>query len=185
MTNSSIQITSGNFRGRKIIVPSIAHPMGSREKLALFNTLGLNIKNKSVLDIFAGSGALGIEALSRGAKHCIFVEKNRKAAKIISKNLQTLNLTDKAEVFPFSAEKFINLPDFKQIKFDYTLVDPPYQESQLFSAELLKALFAATNSGMVLSHPATFDPFCFGTEPFSTKKYAAACLSFYQKNTSD
>ena len=90
-----MQIISGIYKNKKILSPldSRTHPMGSREKLALFNSLTSLLPNNSfiglsVLDVFAGTGALGLEALSRGAKNVIFVEKSREIAKILAKNIK-------------------------------------------------------------------------------------------------
>ena len=86
-----VTVTSGKYRGRRILTPGLGtHPMGSREKLALFNMLTGKIEGATVLDAFAGSGALGIEALSRGAFKVIFVDNSKKATEVISKNLDTL-----------------------------------------------------------------------------------------------
>ena len=78
----NIKITSGKFRGRVIKSPNsrLTHPMGAREKLALFNMINDFLPGAQVLDAFAGSGALGIEAISRGAKSAAFIEKNAKFA---------------------------------------------------------------------------------------------------------
>ena len=80
----NLRITSGNYRGRKIATPGgKTHPMGERERLALFNMIGPFIPEAMVLDAFSGSGALGIEALSRGAKHVVFVDIDKKAFETI------------------------------------------------------------------------------------------------------
>ncbi len=89
----NLRVLAGEFKGRKIASPndSRTHPMGAREKLALFNMVA--VENRAVLDLYAGTGALGIEALSRGAKEVIFVEKAPAVAKIISENLQNLGVS--------------------------------------------------------------------------------------------
>ena len=81
----NIKITSGKYRGRTIKSPNskLTHPMGAREKLAMFNMISEYLSGAVVLDVYAGSGALGIEALSRGASYAMFVEKNPRTAGII------------------------------------------------------------------------------------------------------
>ena len=93
-----MKIISGLYKNRELLSPnsSKTHPMGSREKLALFNMLGFYLKNAEVLDAFSGSGALGLEALSRGAKKVIFVEKSPKVARIIKENCKTLKISPEA-----------------------------------------------------------------------------------------
>lgn len=178
---TQIRITSGSLKGRKLTVPAPSHPMGSREKIALFNTLGSSVYNKLFLDLFAGSGALGIEALSRGANFCVFVEKDRSAAKIITKNLQDLGLFDKALVITSSAEKFISSDTFLKAHFDFILADPPYSNFSQLSPDFFQIL-TQSSSMFVLSHPATFNPQIFGLSPLTTKKYAGAKLSFFTNN---
>ena len=85
----NIKITSGKYRGRTIKSPNskLTHPMGAREKLAMFNMISEYLSGAVVLDVYAGSGALGIEALSRGASYAMFVEKNPQIAQVIRRNL--------------------------------------------------------------------------------------------------
>lgn len=88
-----VRITSGEFRGRKIETPGDGtHPMGERERLALFNMIAERLPGAMVLDAFSGSGALGIEALSRGARGAVFVDASRKAVGCIRSNLSLLGL---------------------------------------------------------------------------------------------
>ena len=84
-----MQIISGRFKHQTIKSPNdtLTHPMGSREKMALFNMLTGEITGKNVLDVFAGTGALGLEALSLGAKSVVFIEKSPKIAKILKEKL--------------------------------------------------------------------------------------------------
>ena len=96
----NIKITSGKYRGRSIKSPNsrLTHPMGAREKLALFNMISEYLPGAIVLDAYAGSGALGIEALSRGANYVMFIEKNPHIAGVIRKNLAELGLAKQASV---------------------------------------------------------------------------------------
>ena len=88
-----VRITSGRFKGRKIATPGgETHPMGERERLALFNMISEHLPGAMVLDVFAGSGALGIEALSRGAGKVVFVDSSQKATRCIRGNLLSLDI---------------------------------------------------------------------------------------------
>ncbi|MBR3269740.1 RsmD family RNA methyltransferase [Candidatus Saccharibacteria bacterium] len=167
-----IAVISGKFKGRKISTPGGAtHPMGSREKLALFNMV--SVEGFSVLDAFAGSGALGIEALSRGATSVTFVEKNSKAVEIIRENLQSLGVSEEAKIIKSS------VLDAELSEFDVILADPPYNNFDLTEVEsLIKSL--KDGGIMVLSHPGEA-PVLQGLELLKTHQYAAAHLSVYAK----
>ena len=124
----TIRITSGKLRGRSIKSPNsrLAHPMGSREKLALFNMIAEDLPQARVLDAFAGSGALGIEALSRGVKEVVFIEKVPKIARVISENIKSLDLLNKVEVFVGDVDNYVTSESF-----DVIIADPPYDSFQI------------------------------------------------------
>ena len=170
------KITSGKYRGRKILTPGgNTHPMGSREKLALFNMLGGKIKGALVLDAFAGSGALGIEALSLGAEEVVFIEKSAAASDIIKKNLKTLGIGDEAKIIQKTVSHIA--PELAQ--FDVILADPPYDKFDL--SEVLSLMPLLKDEGiMILSHPDT-PPVLPGLILEKTRQYASAHISFYQK----
>ena len=128
----NIKITSGKYRGRAIKSPNskLTHPMGAREKLAMFNMISEYLSGAVVLDAYAGSGALGIEALSRGASYAMFVEKNPRTAGIIRKNLVELGLTGQASVSEWDTKNFLPPRDF-----DVILVDPPYDNFDVRGVE--------------------------------------------------
>ena len=170
---NTVKITSGVLRGRSILTPGgKTHPMGAREKLALFNMVASYLPEAKVMDAFAGSGALGIEAISRGAKEVIFIEKNSKAAGIIKKNLASLNVN--GEVFIGDVANYENKTDF-----DLIIADPPYDE---FKTEQIEHLTNYLKDGgiLVLSHPGE-TPNLTGLCLEKTKQYAAAHLSVYVK----
>lgn len=173
----TVTITSGIYRGRKIATPGGAtHPMGSREKLALFNMLTGKIEGVSVLDAFAGSGALGIEALSRGASEVVFVEKSARACETIRKNLKTLGVESGFKVIKNTVSKVSN--DLEE--FEVILADPPYDDFEI--TEVKKLVPLLKNSGvLVLSHPGEA-PDLAGLSLLKTHSYAGANLSIYAKN---
>ena len=172
----NIKITSGKFRGRAIKSPNskLTHPMGAREKLALFNMIAEYLPGAVVLDAYAGSGALGIEALSRGAKYVVFVEKNLRIAQVIRKNLAELGLAEMAEVYDKNAESFLPANEF-----DIILADPPYDNFDISGVENL-AKFLKKTGVLVLSHPGEA-PEISGLKLNKTRKYAAARISIYTK----
>ena len=170
-----IKITSGIYRGRKITTPGgETHPMGERERIALFNMIATYLPGAQVLDVFAGSGALGIEALSRGASEVVFVEKNRKAGAVIAENLKNLELSDFGMVIIGDIKNFT-----ADRTFEVILADPPYNDFKLDEIEILAKLLNK-NGILVLSHPdeaPKIPKLCL----VNTHKYAAARLSVYVK----
>lgn len=169
---NSMRITSGALRGRKIATPGgLTHPMGERERLALFNMVSDIVAGAKVLDAFSGSGALGIEALSRGAKTVTFIDNNPVAVKVIKSNLSELSLT--AEVLKEKVSEYKT-----KSKFDLILADPPYDD---FKDDEIKHLIPFLEKGgvLVLSHPKEA-PVLDGLVLQKTRKYARARISIYR-----
>lgn len=170
-----MRITGGIYRGRELKSPatSITHPMGSREKLALFNAILPYLPEKRVLDAFAGSGALGLEALSRGAKNVVFCEKSPKVAQTIKQNIALLGAEGQTEVIIGAVEK---LSPSEQ--FDIIIADPPYDH---FNQDQLTQLskLVAKQGIMVISHPANYRPNLPNFTLKTTKSYAAANISVF------
>jgi 16S rRNA (guanine966-N2)-methyltransferase len=125
-----MRIISGTSKGRKLITPRnhSLRPTSDRVKESIFNTLQSKIEGKVVLDLFAGTGNLGIEALSRGAKKTVFVEKGRQALRLIQRNLNLLGLKERSEIFPKDANLAIGILKQKGESFDLILMDPPYEK---------------------------------------------------------
>lgn len=146
--------------------------MGERERLALFNMIVDSIPGASVLDAFAGSGALGIEALSRGASSVVFIEKNAKACSVIRDNLRELGL--KADIFQGDVMNFTI-----DVKFDLILADPPYDKFDINEVKHL-VQFLQGRGKLVLSHPGEA-PDLPGLELLKSRKYAGATISVYVK----
>ncbi|MGE3800963.1 MAG: 16S rRNA (guanine(966)-N(2))-methyltransferase RsmD [Candidatus Kapaibacterium sp.] len=125
----SIRIIGGDLRGRRMSVPDLPglRPTTDRVRESVFNILATRIdfEDCSVLDLFAGSGALGIEALSRGAKNVLFVEKNRRALSAIGENLKEFGVAERGELLSLDAMRFLEM-NRKEEKFDLIFADPPY-----------------------------------------------------------
>lgn len=148
--------------------------MGERERLALFNILG-SLQDTRVLDVYAGSGALGIEALSRGASYAVFVEKAPAVAQIIKENLAKLEVpAEQAQVICTDVNK-MSLDG----QFDVILADPPYDTFD--ATEIAKLTEYLKDGGiLMLSHPGVA-PQLNGLMLEKTRQYARAHLSFYTK----
>jgi len=119
-----MRVIAGEFRSRRLkTLPGLAtRPTPDRLREALFNVLAPNIGDAVFLDAYAGTGAVGIEALSRGARRCIFIEKNRAAVAVIHDNLAALGLENRAEVFTGKT-----LPVLQRAAADIIFLDPPYE----------------------------------------------------------
>ncbi len=123
-----MRIISGHWRSRTLKTPKgdTTRPTADRTREALFSMLISRIgsfEDLRILDLFAGSGALGLEALSRGGAHCSFVEQDPSALKALENNIETLNTKDKAHIKPSSVLTLGKAPH----PFDIIFLDPPYQ----------------------------------------------------------
>jgi 16S rRNA (guanine966-N2)-methyltransferase len=134
-----MRIISGTSKGRKLVTPKrySLRPTSDRVKESLFNILGGEVEGKVVLDLFAGTGNLGIEALSRGAKRVIFVEKGRQALRLIETNLNQFGLADRSEILPKDVTRAIGILKQRGECFDLILMDPPYEKG-LIQRTLMK-----------------------------------------------
>lgn len=123
-----MRVISGKARGTKLytLESDATRPTLDRVKESLINIIRNKIIGASVLDLFAGSGALGIEALSNGAENAIFCDKSRQAVNIINKNLQKTNLLDKSEIIVKDYEKCLEDLSKENKKIDIIFLDPPY-----------------------------------------------------------
>jgi 16S rRNA (guanine966-N2)-methyltransferase len=125
-----MRVIAGVARGRRLVAPpgSTTRPTSDRVREATFNALGSlgAVIDATVLDLFAGSGALGIEALSRGAAHCTFVDADRAARTVVEANLATCGLAADATVSAGPADRFLADASRAGTRFDLALLDPPY-----------------------------------------------------------
>jgi 16S rRNA (guanine966-N2)-methyltransferase len=148
---AEIRITGGELRGRRLYVPKTGvRPTTGRVREAIFSMLG-TVQGERVLDLFAGSGALGIEAISRGAAHATFVDTKPRAA---GRNLESLGLSDRGETVRADAARFLHKAE--EGGFDLVLCDPPYRLADRLAAELDPLIRRALATGgrvMVESSP--------------------------------
>jgi len=123
-----MKVTSGSAGGIHIDYPSSSRPTTDKVRQAIFSALGsrIDFEGKSALDMFAGSGAMGIEALSRGAKTAVFIDTNKDACKIIQKNLEKAKLDTYGIILNIDFQKFQS-----DTQFDIIFLDPPYDKNLL------------------------------------------------------
>lgn len=125
-----MRIIAGERKGQalKAVPGQATRPTTDKVKEAIFQAMGPFFNGGSVLDLFAGSGSLGIEALSRGMDKAVFVDKQGKAIHTIKENLKTVKYEDKAEVYRTDAQRALKAAAKRGLGFDLILLDPPYQK---------------------------------------------------------
>lgn len=148
-----VRIIAGEFGGRFIQTPpgSTTHPMGERVRSAMFNALGETVRGARVLDAFAGSGAIGLEALSRGAESVVFVERGRVAQRVIAENIASLAVDEKSIVIKTTISNWLETADTTG-EFDIIFADPPYHNPHFSTVSRLMGLLKPGGT-MILSHP--------------------------------
>lgn len=128
-----MRVVSGICKGRplKAVPGNTTRPTTDKVKEALFNMIGPYFDGGIGLDLFAGSGGLGIEALSRGLDKVIFIDREAKAIHVIQENIRACKFEEKTEVFRNDAERALKALIKREICFDYIFLDPPYKKQQL------------------------------------------------------
>jgi len=158
-----VRIISGNLRGRALFVPKgqKIRPTSDQVKETLFNMLGGRVTHATVLDLFAGSGNVGLEALSRGAAQVVFVEKNPAHAQVITRNLRACRVESGSVVYCRDANKILRVLSKADRTFDIIFLDPPYRQTNMLSDMLLGiglyTLLSDTGQ-LVVEHARAFAP---------------------------
>lgn len=145
-----IRVITGSAKNKKLkVAAEITKPLTDRIKTSIFDTIQDIIPGSRVLDIYAGSGAFGIEALSRSAKHAKFIEANPLAAETIADNLAETNLADSAEIINKQANEYLKL---EQKLFDVIFLDPPFPftREQIITTATLAATKLAINGVLII-----------------------------------
>ncbi len=121
-----MRIVTGSAKNKplKTLEGDGVRPTSSRVKEAIFSTIQFDIKGRRVLDLFAGSGQLGLEALSRGAASCVFVDESRASVEVVKSNIKSTGLSDNARVVNLDAVAYLS---GCHEKFDLVFIDPPYK----------------------------------------------------------
>ena len=181
-----MKISGGKFKGRNIIVPPNIRPVSLKVKKSCFDILKGEISGKRVLDLFAGSGSLGLEALSQGAGEAVFVDSNSKCVAAIRKNLSSLGFSFQEKVF--LKDSASGIKDFFTYRenFDLIFLDPPYYQSLLTKTlQLLEVYDIVTPSGYIIAFCYAKDDFVQAGGRFSlivNRKYGQTLLLIYRKD---
>ncbi|MGH3133313.1 MAG: 16S rRNA (guanine(966)-N(2))-methyltransferase RsmD [Gaiellaceae bacterium] len=177
-----MRIVAGSRKGHRIDAPKgvVTRPTGDRVREAAFGLVG-PLDGASVLDVFAGSGAMGLEALSRGASGCVFVERERDACRVIERNLEKLRLTG-AVVLCQDAGRALREERARRHRYDLVLVDAPYEDWERYEARLGELLpeLLADDGLVVVETAARFEP----RLPLAlaiTRRYGSARITVFSK----
>ena len=179
----NVRIISGKYGGRRIDAPdnTRTHPMSERVRNALFNSIAGEVEAADVLDAFAGTGAVGLEALSRGAEHVTFIEKDRIAQKVLAKNIATLGVESTTDIIRTTVSNWIDA--YSGEGYDIIFADPPYHDTQFSTVERLFGLLKPSGL-MILSHPGRGEePTKKGVVVVDNREYGNAFLTFYRRES--
>ncbi|MGI6180654.1 MAG: 16S rRNA (guanine(966)-N(2))-methyltransferase RsmD [Agathobaculum sp.] len=177
-----MRVVSGSARGCRLQpVPGMnTRPTTDRVKENIFNLIQEHVRGARVLDLFAGTGQLGIEALSRGAQHCDFVESGRAAYDIVCKNVQAARVQERASLHKKDAGDFLSHVSAGQ--FDLIFLDPPYGgkilENALMQIERFDILSA---NGIIICESAIEDRFAHAFETVRERRYGATLITVLRR----
>ena len=178
-----MRIVSGIARGKRLCTPDglDVRPTIDRVKEAVFSSLQFDIQGRNVLDLFAGSGQLGLEAISRGANFCDFVDSSEKSIKAINENIKNCSFEDRSRVNFCDSIAFVENTDFK---FDIAFLDPPYNIGLINKAMPILVSKMSDYGIIVCEHTSE----CVLSENYGdfkkqkTKKYGKVYVTFYRKS---
>lgn len=180
-----MRILTGQSKGKRLKVPrgKSLRPTAARIKKSIFDILGPQVQETRVLDLFSGSGNLGIEALSLGAESCVFVEKDPAAAGIIAQNLRSCGYTDQSKILNFDFRKALSMLSAENHGFDLVFIDPPYglyekTDPHSLASEIRSVVLE--KGVMVIEHPSGSIMKSEGFE-VRTKKYGGTSVSFLRR----
>ncbi len=179
-----MRIIGGTYKSRVLVgfEGKDVRPTADRTREALFNILSMQVRGARVLDLFAGSGAVGIEALSRGAREVVFNDCAKDSLTILKKNLTTLKLTN-AEEIKISGSDYLTCLSQQREPFDIVFIDPPYFEEYGVSAlkELARRDLLTEKGIAVYERDRAFEGGIEGLEKYDERRYGKAYLTFFRR----
>jgi len=181
---SSLRVIAGTARGRRLrsVPGDTTRPITDRVKESLFDILGGDIKSAVFLDLFAGTGSVGIEALSRGAAFARFIDREQQAVATVRLNLETTGLTGRADVIKMDAFTYLTRPPDRS--FDYVYIAPP-QYKGLWKRALLDldsySDWLSKDAWIIVQiYPGELEPVALkNLVEFDQRKYGSTLLVFY------
>ena len=185
------RVIAGSARGTRLVAPGEGtRPMGDRVKQTLFAILEPNLPGARVLDLFAGSGAGGIEALSRGAARAVFVERDQTAVRSIGENLARARVADRGMIHKADAIGYLRDRAAAEGPFGVVLVDPPYAEPALMEAALARLGERPAGSALLTSDAIVVAKHFWRTPPpesigllasVRSRRFGETALTFYRR----
>lgn len=152
----AIRVIGGELKGRKLVtVPGMqTRPTADRVRESIFNILGAGVRGTLVLDLFAGTGAMGIEALSRGAESVVFADNDKTALRALAKNINMCSLESRANIIQWDILKNLNITCSFPPAFNLVFIDPPYNKNmiQLTLSNLCKSRCLADGARVAIEH---------------------------------
>lgn len=175
-----MRVISGKYKNKQLIGFDIngTRPTMDRVKESLFGMIQAYLKDSVVLDLFAGSGSLGIEALSNGSSTCYFVDNNIKLIELINKNLT--NVTEKSYVLKKDYIEALKYFEFNNIKFDVIFLDPPYSMNLINTCIKLIEEYDLLNSNGIIICEYEFEEFTCNYRIIKEKKYGSKNIRIYK-----
>ncbi len=162
MAPPRLRVIAGRAGGRRLVAPPQIRPTTERVREAVFAALGDHVVDAAVLDLYAGSGALAVEALSRGAAVAVLVDADRAATAACHANLDATGFADRARVHTLPVARFLTGPPPAEAPFDLVLADPPYADAATAVTPVLEALtgpgWLTRDARVVLETPANEPP---------------------------
>lgn len=152
-----MRVIAGTHRGRRLRRPQglALRPTSDRVREALFSIIGNRLLDSQFLDLYAGTGAIGVEALSRGAAHVTYVESDAEALKLLRRNVMDCGIADTVTIYAHRVQHFLNRPDEWEGPYQIVFADPPYAVTDefitLLSDTATNRLFA-TDAWLILEH---------------------------------
>ena len=182
-----MRVIAGSRKGLplKAVPGTNTRPTTDKVKESIFNMIGPYFDGGLAVDLFAGSGSLGIEALSRGIDSCIFVEKEQKAMQTIMENLKKCRLEEYSEVFKIDAMRAVKAIDKRELQIDLLFMDPPYNKLEFYDfAKKLVESGRMKDTGIIVCEHDKFVELDedFGTFTLARKEtYSGTNISIYRK----
>lgn len=183
---STLRVIAGKARGRRLrTVPGdTTRPITDRARESLFNILGGDVEGATLLDLFAGTGSVGIEAISRGAAYVRFIDLNRQAVETVRSNLTVTGFESQAQVLKMDAFRYLDGPIDRQ--FDYVFIAPP-QYKELWKRALLavdaRPDWLAEDAWVIVQiHPVEYQQFSLEhLRLFDERKYGSVTFLFFER----
>ncbi len=182
-----MRIISGTARGRKLLAPNgyeTTRPTLDRVKESMFSIIQNKVFAARVLDVFAGTGSLGLEAASRGAKECVLVDRSPETYGYLHKNIENLKFTDICKSLNMDSYEALNKLGNNGKVFDIIFIDPPYMKNMIPKAvEIIESMNLLEKDGVIVTKIDTKEELYTGTESIvlsDYRKYGNTTICFYK-----